>query len=233
MKIAKLTANLSLISIVGLCFALIYYSFIFGVSSLYLVGLSNEVDRYTDFMFNGNNNDPQFVEKAKQYRATINHLGQELFELNSHDPDVLSLLGYVATSNYWDGEDAETSLARSSKLHRLAGLVRPIGYDTYAEEAFIKSYQGQKFSQVLKQLELAQHFGPFESSTARAGIELMFSHWSELNRLQRLQAIDYLTSHQHYGISNRELNDLVAKSAQKQKLCNVTRFVKLSLQTCR
>lgn len=233
MKTAKITTSLSLFPLIALCLVMIYYSAIYGMSSLYQVGLENELDRYTEFMFDSDPNAADFAEKAQQKRDTINELGARLFDFNANNPDVLALLAYVETNNYWDGMAPQQALQRSSELHRLASETRPIGYDTYAEEAFTKLYQQQDFSQVLAQLELAQRFGPFESSTARAGIEILFDHWSELNREQRLQAMDYLTSHQKYGIDRKELNQLVEHSVHKEKLCNVARFVQLSLRTCR
>jgi hypothetical protein len=233
MNRAKLMSALGQVPVMVISLTLIYFSAHFGVSSLYHIGLENEVEQYTDFMFSADPAAPQFVSDAQLKRDRINELADNLIEMNPNNPDVVALLAYIATSHYWDGDAAEIWLPRANELHQRASHLRPIYSDIYAEQAYNLVYQNQPFALVLQQLELAQRFGPVEASTARAGIDILFSHWPALNGTQRLQAMDYVTQHQHYGLHRLDLNNLIETSLQKDKLCNVARFVQLDLRTCR
>lgn len=233
MNSAKLTSALGQLPLIVISLLLIYFSAHFGVSSLYHIGLENEVEQYTDFMFSADPADPQFDAEAQRQRDRIDELAENLLEMNPNNPDVVALLAYIATSHYWDGDDTEASLRRANELHQKSSHLRPIYSDIYAEQAYNLIYQNQPFELVLQQLELAQRFGPVESSTARAGIDILFSHWAQLNGAQRLQAMKYVTQHQDYGLHRLDLNNLIETSLQKDKLCNVARFVQLDLRTCR
>jgi hypothetical protein len=232
MNSAKLASLLGQLPLIVISLIVIYCSVHFGTSSLYQIGLENEIDQYTDFMFNADVNDPQFEAQAQTQRDTIDDIAANLLEMNPSNPEVVALLAYIATSHYWDGDETNQSLSRARELHQMASHLRPIYSDTYAEQAYNLVYQNQPFELVIEQLELAQRFGPFEASTARAAIDILFAHWPALSGAQRLQAMQYVTKYELYGLHRLDLNHLIETSLQKEKLCNVARFVQLDLRTC-
>ncbi|MGX9418427.1 hypothetical protein ACWU4D_13850 [Vibrio sp. WJH972] len=230
---ATLKSALRQSPLIVISLALLYLSMHFGISSLFQIGLENEVDRYAEFMLSADTQSPDFEDKAQEQRDTVNRLADDILDMNSANPDVLALLGYIATTNYWDGEDAETALTRASEVYRSASHIRPLYSATYAEEAYVLTYQNQPFELVQQRLELAQHFGPYQNLTASTGIDLLFANWQELDTDQRLLAIRYFSEHSKYGFNRYELNDLVAVSLEKEKLCSVATFVGLDLRSCR
>ncbi|MHA2939538.1 hypothetical protein ACXJY6_14745 [Vibrio sp. RC27] len=230
---ATLKSALRQSPLIVISLALLYLSMHFGVSSLFQIGLENEVDHYAEFMLNADIQSPDFEDKAQEQRDTVNRLADDILDMNSANPDVLALLGYIATTNYWDGEDAETALTRAREVYRTASHIRPLYSATYAEEAYVLTYQNQPFELVQQRLELAQYFGPYQTLTANTGIDLLFANWQELNNEQKLLAIGYFSEHSKYGINRYEINGLVSESSEKEKLCSVATFVGLDLRSCR
>ena len=233
MNSEKMTSILRLSPLIVISLILLYLSLHFFTSSLHQIGLENEVDRYSEFMLNNNSQDPDLKAQAEIQRERIDTFADELLMMNSSNPDVLELLGYVAKTNYWDGNDPENSLLKAGKMYRSASQIRPLFSNSYVEVAYVLTYQNQSFDDVSQQLALAEHFGPYQASTARAGIDILFSNWAQLDTKQRLQAMNYFTEHAKYGLHRFDLNDLIAVSLEKEKLCSVANFIELKLSSCR
>jgi hypothetical protein len=223
-------SKIALFPLVALCVTLIYSATQFGVSSLFKVGLENEIDTFDRHI--GQYTDAKRVE----HLTTINRLSDQLIDWDGDNPDHLALSAYVAIMNYFASSDeasARTALELSASYNQHSYDSRPLYSDTYAQQAYVMSYQHKPTNEILRTFSFAQKFGPFESSTALAGLDILFAHWSGLNTQQRVQAVSYLTASRRYGLRMAQLNDLVATSADKQKLCNVARFAQLKLGSCR
>jgi hypothetical protein len=224
-------SKIALFPMVALCVALIYSATQFGMSSLFKIGLENEIDAY----------DRQRVSLTSDDQAhrltIINQLSNQLMNWDGHNPDHLALAAYVSIMNYFSHADdnelnAQTALEQSASYNQLSYDSRPLYSDTYAQQAYVMSYQHKPADEILSIFSMAQKFGPYESSTALAGLDILFAHWRDLSRDQRVKAVSYLTASNRYGVNYAQLNDLVATSAEKQKLCNVSRFAQLKLRAC-
>jgi hypothetical protein len=221
--------KITLFPLVALCATLIYSATQFGVSSLFKVGLENEIDTFDRQA--GQYTEAKRVEKL----TTINRLSDQLIDWDGNNPDHLALSAYVAIMNYFASSDdvsAQAALELSASYNQHSYDSRPLYSDTYAQQAYVMSYQHKPANEILRTFSFAQQFGPFESSTALAGLDILFAHWRDLSTYQRVQAVSYLTASNRYGVNYAQLNNLVATSADHQKLCNVARFARLKLGSC-
>jgi hypothetical protein len=207
----------------------IYFAIQLGTGSLFKLGLDNELARIEQQRLTLSD-----ADRVTQM-GTINQLTEKMLSWDGYNPDHRMTAGYVEILNSFSESNLKRSyqsLELSAQYNQQSINLRPLYSDTFSQQAYVMEYQDQPFADIANVLMYSQKFGPFEPSTAQVGLDIFFSHWLELNKDQRLLAVSYLTAHDRYGITLGKLDNLISTSVNKNKMCNVAHFARISLRSC-
>lgn len=210
-------SKLGLVFLSLCCISLIWFSVPKGIASLYKLGIDNQFERTDEIDIQG-----------------LDELAEKLYQLDSSDPSNLLVIGYNKIHHgFSGGSRSREHFEQAKKLTLEAIKLRPLDHVSYARLAYIEAYLNEDFSKVRIALNKAKQVGPYESYTASAGIDIYFSHWTELTNQEKIDAVTYITQHGRYGLNLREIGLLVARSPLASTLCQVSKVKALHLRSCR
>lgn len=200
------------------CCSLIWSSAPKGIASLYRLGLDNQLER----------------GDSVGDLSLISSLSEELLSLDSRDPNSLLSVGYgeFVKASQSEKDDSQRHLIEARDLTLQAITLRPLDYVGYAQLAYIETHLSPDFSSVRDALNKAQEVGPYEISTAVAGIEIYLSRWQELTSQEKVKAITYILQHNDYGLTLDDIDKILARSRQSKILCEVSGIKQLKLSYC-
>ncbi len=166
--------------------------------------------------------------------AQLNQFKDGMLSWDDDNPENLSMAAYTALLNRFSVQELtrEQYLQQSDHYNWQSIRRRPLFPDGYAQETELLALWEKPFDEVVRVLNMAETYGPYEKYTAETAMNVLFKYWAQLSRQQRLDAIHYMTAHEEYGLKRWRLNEIFKVSPYKQQFCSLAIFIRLPLWTC-
>lgn len=208
--------KINLLSAISFLFALLLLCS--GYLSLQSVFITNAIESRLDYFSSYSapavrENDTKFREPNPSSLTTSAH------QLNS----------FVLFSQ-WVSYLQNTILESTPEIELLStsSHIRPTWSNTYVELAKLSKDAQQAY----QYQQLAILFGPYSPSSRLLYIDNTFTHWRNREVSHQIKASQSLIAITKIWRHRSSLNQMIAHSKGKQRLCNMLKFNKLKVQAC-
>ncbi|WP_222939809.1 hypothetical protein [Photobacterium sp. BZF1] len=119
---------------------------------------------------------------------------------------------------------AESAFGEAINATKAAQYISPLNYTALIQHAESLWRMGKPFDVINQPISLAQKVAPFDTKVALFSLEFLLAHWPQLSASEKVLASRYLLKPIQYRINYHQLNEVVARSPEKERACRLLGF---------
>ncbi len=132
--------------------------------------------------------------------------------------------------DYWRNSTKNISL--SENYYNFSSQFRPTWPNSYVELAKIARTQND-YLKLKQNLKFAVKFGPYYPASKLLSIDVVFSDWVNQTNSKKIAASQSLLKFAQTWKHRSALNQMIQYSSGKQRICNLLKFNRLSVEACK